>query len=50
MEEICTEDIRPMCNPTTGEYRTVPSGCSCGIDAEVLLKRGWVDCPDKLRE
>ena len=48
--QICTMDIRPMCNPTAGEYRTVSSSCSCGIDAEVLLKRGWADCPEKLRE
>jgi len=47
---MCTMDIRPMCNPTTGEYRTVSSSCSCGIDAGVLLERGWVDCPEKLRE
>lgn len=48
--KLCTADIRPMCNPATGEYRTESSSCSCGIDAGVLEGRGWIDCPEKLRE
>ena len=47
---MCTADIRPMCNPTTGEYKIVASSCTCNIDAGDLKGRGWIDCPEKLRE
>ncbi len=50
VRNVCTMDIRLLCNLATGEHGTVSSSCICGIDAGVLLKRGWVDCPEKLRE
>ena len=40
----CTADIQRMCHPQTGESTTVPSTCSCGIDASVLMEQGWVYC------
>jgi hypothetical protein len=43
---ICTSDERPMCNPTTTERKSVPSGCTCGElnDVTKLRNVGWVEC------
>lgn len=45
--KTCTMDVRTICNPTTREYKTLPSHCSCGISAGVLVDRGWIDCPER---
>jgi len=50
VRKICTMDQRPMCNPKTGDYRITSSSCSCGVDAGVLIKKGWIDCSEKLRK
>jgi len=44
----CTTDIRAMCNPETREFWKGPSSCGCGLDADSLSQKGWIDCPEKL--
>jgi hypothetical protein len=40
----CTGDEISLCHPETAEVWQGPSSCSCGIDANILKKRGWIDC------
>jgi len=42
--DVCTADIRYMCDPKTGAQRMISSSCSGGSDAGNLEKKGWVDC------
>ncbi|MEK6908890.1 MAG: hypothetical protein AABX23_02460 [Nanoarchaeota archaeon] len=50
LNQVCTDDIRLMCNSITGERWEGPSSCSCSIDSAVLEKRGWEGCYNPLNE
>lgn len=43
-EAICTQDIVKLCSPDGKEQKTVPSICSCGLDAKTLQAQGWKIC------
>jgi hypothetical protein len=40
----CTEDVVSLCHPETATVWQGPSSCSCGIDASILKRRGWISC------